>query len=127
MERSCDSCAATYDAKRPTSRFCSPKCRTRSARGQVVSITPAAPIDPSAGVTAATRSALATVDRESTLLGQSALALAARIDSQSDTGSALASLVKQLQATFEAATVNTATVVSALDELRLRREQRRGA
>lgn len=70
---------------------------------------------------------LGAVGRESTALGATALALAERIDSRVDTGAALASLAKQLQATLEAATAGTAKAVSPLDELRLHREKRLSA
>lgn len=71
---------------------------------------------------------LAAAERENTTLGRSALALAARIDRAADTGSALASTVKQLEATLTSALAGASVVKTAADELRARRDaKRRGA
>jgi ubiquinone biosynthesis protein COQ9 len=59
--------------------------------------------------------------RESTTLGKMALALAARLDANQDSGGAMASMAKQLEATLESATKGANVVASPMDELRARR------
>ena len=62
------------------------------------------------------------VEEFATMLREHEHELAARLDAAADTDSAMASLAKQLQATLASATADTATSISPLDELRLRRE-----
>jgi hypothetical protein len=77
-------------------------------------------------VTDATRAELESAGRQDTSLGRSALALAARIDTNLDTGSALASAVRALGETMAAA-LKGAEPASSLDELKARRRAKRGA
>lgn len=74
----------------------------------------------------ATLGELQAAGREDTALGQAALALAARLDAQADTGSALAAAAKQLQATLAAATDGAETAnLSRLDRMRADRDRKR--
>jgi len=125
MRRACDACGAKYEAKRATSRYCSSRCRTRASRGTVTALRKQpAPPPPTGTVRASTLAALTDAGRVDTPLGQTALVLAERLDSRADTGSAIASVAKQLQATLEAATANATLAVNPLDELRARRATR---
>jgi hypothetical protein len=128
LRRRCDVCAEQYEAKRATSKFCSPKCRVRAGRDRRQGVDVPAQVEvagaTSSGVAAATRVELDAAGRTDTARGQVALALAARIDSGRDTGSALAVLAKEHRAALDAAVQGAAKTASPLDELRLRREAR---
>jgi hypothetical protein len=131
MQRPCDVCGEIYEAKRATSKYCSDRCKMRKARGAPVEgvsaaslpvETPDAEIGP---VEAEARRHLAEVDCETSVLGQAALALARRLDGGRDTGTAMASLAKQLEATLSSATKGVALAADPLDELRARRDRKR--
>lgn len=73
------------------------------------------------------RAELAELDRQDTPLGRTALALAARLDAGQDSGASMAALAKQLRETLSAATDGAKVAADPLDELRRRREAKRGA
>jgi hypothetical protein len=130
IERRCDHCGETYSAARPSSKFCGPTCRQRHRRNPELASQPSDDVatlvpTPAAGVYGATRAELDAADRAGTSLGAKALALAARIDSGMDTGSALAALVKQHDATMAEAVKGAQVSASPLDELRRRRDAKR--
>lgn len=132
MQRPCDVCGETYEAKRATSKYCSDRCKMRKARGAPVKHADAIPLRPAdvleseiGPVEAETRRHLAEVDRETSVLGQTALVLARRLDYGRDTGAALASVAKQLEATLSSATKGVALAADPLDELRARRDRKR--
>lgn len=132
MQRPCDVCGETYEAKRATSKYCSDRCKMRKARGaptEHADPVPLGPVDapePEIGpVEAETRRHLAGVDRETSVLGQTALVLARRLDHGRDTGAAMASVAKQLEATLSSATKGVAFAADPLDELRARRDRKR--
>lgn len=104
MIRNCDICGEEYTAKRPSSRYCSAKCRNRKARGTaVLAEVPPAPAEPSDDSTVAmVRAALEEAGRLKTWRGSSALRLAERIDTATAV-MGYAGLVKQLEATMAAA------------------------
>lgn len=123
----CDLCGTPYQAKR-ASRYCSPACRNQASAARIGrKVVAAEPVVVESSVAAATRAELDAVGRADSVAGQAALTLAARIDAQAETGAALAALVKQLHATMAVATANTSESLDVLDELRARREARRGA
>lgn len=130
MQRPCDQCGKSYDAKRPNSRFCGDGCRQRHKRTPELAVT-SLPVsaEPTATGTvhAATLTELEAAGRSTTALGTAALALAARIDLGADTGSALASAVKALGETLTAATKGAQVARTQLDEVRARRDAKRGA
>jgi hypothetical protein len=77
---------------------------------------------------AATEAELARADVTSSALGQAALLLARRIEAGDDSGSAIASLVKQWQDTMGRATAGAEPqAVSLTDQLKARRDARRHA
>jgi hypothetical protein len=76
----------------------------------------------------ATTTELRSAGTESSALGQAALLLARRIESNQDGGSAMASMVKQWQDTMAKATAGAEPVtVSLTDQLKARRDARRNA
>ena len=135
MQRACDSCGASYEAKRKNSRFCSGTCRVRASRGAVtpavrasVSSLPPPVVEPeesSLGLVVAVRQELEDAHRLETSLGQASLALAVRLESKGDTGAAVASLNRELRATLaeavKGAHVAKSTLQSYRDELAARR------
>lgn len=151
VSRKCDepSCRKRYIAKRADSRFCSPACRQRAARSSKpatkLEVVPDAVVDEvetdraedevassrarrDGPVAASTRAELVAADRLETALGQSALALAKRLDAWTshDTGSSLGSLAKALADLLAQATKGSGTGEGdPVTELKKRREERR--
>lgn len=132
MQRNCDVCGREYEAKRSTSKYCpGSRCRTQASRarqsgGGVVDMPKRT--TPRVSVESATTEALEEVGRLESPLGQVAVALAHRLDGgHMDTGAALASLAKQLEATLAAATADAEVAADPIDELRLARERKRAA
>jgi hypothetical protein len=131
VTRSCESCGDPYEAVRANARFCSERCKKRAQRGHVADV-PAAPGSGTSGGTAAlvsaTRRDLQQAGRLDTFLGQAALSLAARIEADQDTGSAIASLNKELRATVAEALKGVQAPASSVtklkDELAARRQRR---
>lgn len=145
MERPCDCCGETYEAKTVRSRYCSDRCKRRYHRGarpaagttkaepkkgrgrKPAADTPADEPDRSGvgSTTAAVLLELQEAKRLHTPLGQAALVLAHRLDaSHKDTGAGVASLAKQLHATLAAATADAEVDADEVDELRRRREEK---
>lgn len=134
----CASCSKPLVSPNPRARYCGVTCRANASKARSRGIPEARPSAVTAlpvatavfadgSCAAATLTELTAAGRESSALGRAALALAGRIDAQADTGSALASAVKQLEATLAAATKGTRVQRTALDELRERRDAKRGA
>lgn len=81
-------------------------------------------------LTLATKAELERAGRVDCSAGQAALALAGRIDRSAfsaETGTAVASMVRELRASLAAATADVAPAADPVDELRERREQKRAA
>lgn len=133
MRKTCEVCPTEFEAKRASAKYCSEKCKKRAQRrpggvtaAKVVPL-PAAPTSEPAGggVAAATLAQLDEAGRTDTALGQTALALARRIDrADAETGSSLAALVRQHQATLAEAVRDAQVEADPLDELRGRRERK---
>ena len=115
MPKACLQCGAAFTPQRSTAKYCSHLCRTKASQarqkapggGTVVPLSkgsrpPGKPAKasaasaPACSVTEATRAQLG--DLASSVLGQTALVLAKRLDDGTDTGSAMATMVKQLNA-----------------------------
>lgn len=156
MQRACDSCGGKYEAKTARSRFCGERCRKRAQRtrpdavvrqlpvkgakrgsrkapkGSEQVAAPASPKPVEGPVLVSTRKTLEDAGRLDTPMGQAAMVLAARLDfCLRDTGSAVASLARELRSTLDAATAGANRVGSPTDrmrdELRERREAKSGA
>lgn len=137
MERPCDICGDTYEAKRPNSQYCSGTCRKRASRGAVkatdltegdgelIALPVSARENEQGPVELALLTELKTAERDGTTLGQAALSLARRVDVGRDTGAGLAALVKQLEATAKAATADVKSAASPLDRMRDELAERR--
>lgn len=130
MQRPCDVCGESYEAKRATSKYCSDRCKMRKARGAVTKAEKVPTLAPEHTDGPVTESALVTLraaERAESPLGQAALVLARRVDLNRDTGAGLAALVKQFEATLKAATADVKSVESPLDRARDELAARRAA
>lgn len=135
MQRSCDTCRTSYDAKRPNSKYCSDLCRKRSARGSVTpSLSPVAPLAGDRGegdakvatLVSATRAELTAAGRLGSSLGQAAMLLARRLESEEvETGSSIAALVREHRAALAEATAGAVIVEDPLDQMAAARLARR--
>lgn len=148
MEVKCATCGNNFVAKRSTAKFCSTPCRVRAHRTKPAPLPKVVQMatakkqsqgkgrgksppdeDPTdlATVEAAVLSELAKAGRTGTVMGQSALVLARRLDQPSiDTGSAVSSLVKQLSSTLAAALAGAVVEADIVDEVRQRRDRKLG-
>lgn len=131
MDRICDACGATYEAIRANARFCSDRCRKRTARmPRPLTEMPNAE-QASAPVMASTLAR--TVVDELTAAGvlesspaQAAILLATRMElGTSDTGSAVAAMSRELRSLMAEALGKTEVAADPMDELKARRESRR--
>lgn len=131
MKRRCDYCGKAYEAKTKRSRYHSDACRKAADRHperKAVEREAAAEEMVPGAVVAATRVELDAAGRTSSALGQAALAVALKIDGGvAETGSAFATLVKELRATLAAALGNTEVEGDIVDELKQQRQKRHRA
>lgn len=128
MQRLCDFCSLPYTAKSTRSRFCSGRCRKRHSRSPFASadIVDLTTRSKPGELVATLRAELAAADRLGTVAGQQALELAARIESPAETGSAVASLSKELRVLLAEVAKPLAREWTPLDELRARRARKLG-
>ena len=143
-DRRCGACTQRLTSTNPRTRYCDSKCRANAAKRRakgvpeaIVTVLPTAhaeevddqaPEEPRGGpVFTATLAELVDAERAATALGQSALALARRIDLGVDTGSGLASAVKTLAETLAAATRGARRQETELDRVRRQRDEKRHA
>jgi len=128
MNKICGDCGLTFEAKRATAKYCGERCRKRAQRRPPALIAPSPAIDEPAsiGPTAlATTAELELAGRLDTAVGQAAVILARRIDASSgETGSSLASLVREHRAALAEAMRDSEGKADPLDELRTRRERK---
>lgn len=132
--RTCLVCPNPITSTNPRARYCSSTCRARRSKG-VVTVLPGRddvdqerdepPVD--GPVAAATLRELVEAERDDTALGQSALALARRIDMGVDTGSALASAAARHAELLAAATRGARRQETELDRVRRQRDEKRHA
>lgn len=129
----CAWCTKALTSTNPRARYCNSSCRANAtvarkngtAPPSVVRLAPPVSTGPGS-CRAATLAELSSAGCADTAIGQAALALAARIDKNLDTGSSLATAVKQLAASLAEATKGAAAA-SVADQLRARRDAKRHA
>lgn len=123
MQRNCDMCGRTFEAKRKDARYCGSTCRNNRARSG--GRTPQIP-DSENSLVAATTAELESAGKLNTILGQQALVLARRMGTEV-TG--VAALSKELSRVIaEALGKSKTSAVSesdGIDELRRRRDAKR--
>lgn len=108
MEVTC-TCGKVFEARHPKARYCSDRCRKRKGKAEATVTQLSAPDEPDSPrrgpVESATVRTLTDAGRLDSPLGQTCLALARRLDFPAlDTGSAVAAVAKQLEATLVSAT-----------------------
>ena len=125
MIRGCDVCGHPYEATRVSSGFCSGTCRKRNLRAPRPRLAETSPAAEDYALLAATRAELEAAGRLDSMLGQVALLLAERM-CEFDTGSGTAALSKELRAVMVAAVQGAPAAADPVDELRARRDRKRG-
>jgi hypothetical protein len=120
VERECDECGEVYTAQRSTSKYCSDLCRKRALRN------PQGGEPVVTGAAAAVRRELELAGRLDTALGQIALELATALESPKSTGSAKASLARELAVAMDRALAGVAVADDPMDELKRVRDRKRG-
>jgi signal transduction histidine kinase len=129
MTRACDQCGADYDAKRPSSRFCSARCRNRHSRAagsrpKATKVPNEAPAEQPPDTAIADHVARELGDQANTAAGQMAVALARRLDANIDTGSAMAAVARELRTLMTEVLGTQPQAADPIDELRARRDRR---
>lgn len=133
MRKTCGSCGEPFEAKRAAAKYCGERCRKRAQRHpdrvrepEILASSAEPTSDSAAGeLTAATLAELEAAGRTASAAGQAALALARRIDhGASETGQALAAMVREHRAALAAAVADAMKAADPLDELRARRERK---
>lgn len=125
----CVVCTRPFQALRSSAKYCDATCRQRAKRAggvaSVAALPERPPGDAEPDLVAATRRELVRAKREDSVLGQQALALALRLSTgAADTGSAVASLSKELRAVMGEAMAGIPAAPDALDELMERRRRK---
>ena len=126
--KNCADCGAPFTPKpgniRKYCHDCSPPQRPRNKPKPTLVTVDSAPVEPGR-VHARTLAALQSAERDETPLGAVALTLAEQIDAGGHAATGYAALAKQLEATLASALDGVKLTVTAVDELRARRERRR--
>lgn len=135
MRRPCNTCGRAYEARRPSSKYCSDTCRKRAQRARGGTAWPGAkarkPAESTAGeqsspLVASVIQELTDAGRLQSSAGQRALHLAHQLAApRMESGSGVAALDKQLAAAMAQALDGVARVADTLDELGARRARRR--
>lgn len=121
--RRCEVCENALNSPNPRTRFCSSACRSRAHRGdgkvKPLPARPAAAVP--VGLVETTRARLERAGRLDTVIGAQALALAAHMTGEANSGSSLAALSREFRAVMAEALADTEQVSDSLDELAKRR------
>jgi hypothetical protein len=124
--RYCVVCGVEYLARRPSSRYCSDRCRQRAKRGGTARPGAAKlppPVD--TPLLAAVRRELEAAGRADSWLGRAALMLAWRLGDPACPSAAIAPLPKELRFTMAVALKDVIVGADPLDEIQRRRELKR--
>lgn len=119
MRRKCEACGRPYEATRSNQRMCSSTCRSRKARGAAPAPRGESPL------VKATKAELVAAGKLDSMLGQQAIALAARMSTETSGG--VAGLSRELRTVMAAAIGSVPAATPApgagdeIDELRARR------
>ncbi len=131
MQRECESCGVAYTAQRTSSRFCGDTCGKRAQRATAAGIplraaTPDGHPAPPSELERVVVRELEAVGRLESVAGQVALELAYRVASPYESGAAVASLAKQFREAMAKALAGVDRAADPLDEIRARRDRKRG-
>ena len=127
MQKSCAFCGVPFEAKRAAAKYHDATCRQRAKRAGASVATlipvPDLSLEDDAPLVLATRTTLTKAGVLDTVPGQSALILASKVAAGHDTGSAIAAMVKQLEASVSAALASV-TRADKMDEVQKRRDEK---
>lgn len=128
MQRICQQCGSTFEAKRVSAKYCTDQCRAMASNIRLgksppkpLTVTPPAP--PPGGIMASTLARLEALGKVDDPSGQVALMLAQQMDAGMPPG-ALAGVSKEHRATLEALAVGAKVAADPMDELTARRRNR---
>ena len=133
MKVSCKECGKLFDAQTRARVFCGTACRKRSSDRDIAArknaeLAPVSSISPpetaSSPLVSMTRRELEEAGVAETVNGQIALRLAEKLSQPGDTGSAMASLARQLSAAMSKALASGTKKADALDELAAWRDRK---
>ena len=133
MKVSCRECGKLFDAQTRARVFCGTACRKRSSDRDIgarknAEMAPISSITPSEGsdssLVSTTRRELEEAGVADTVNGQIALRLAEKLSQPGDTGSAMASLARQLSTAMSDALASGTKKADALDELAAWRDRK---
>lgn len=143
MQKECAHCTGRFTAKRASAKYCSDRCRQRAKRapqqaperlaGAALIVLPTPPpTAPSTGededgLVATTERELREADRLNTSAGQAAMFLARVLETAGamQTGSSIASLIREHRAALSKALDGALKTESPLEQLRRARQERR--
>ena len=143
MQKDCAVCGGRFTAKRAAALYCSDRCRKRAQRapaapparreGAALIALPTPPVQPETpaaideGLLATTERALRDAERLSSPDGQAAMFLARVLESggAGQTGSSIASLIREHRAALSKALEGAKKADTPLERLRKQREQRK--
>ena len=126
MRRDCAVCGEGFEAQTAKARFCSTTCRTRNhknprlAEVRAISTPAVPPPAPDSSVTARTLTRIASLELDEDPQAAVALVLARRLDSDAETGAAVASLARQYGAVMEDLNKRGRRKVDVVDEIAAR-------
>jgi hypothetical protein len=121
MRKVCVIDGTQFEAKRPSAKYCSERCRKRAQRQPAAVIALPARIGTAEGdLTSATRRTLEAAGRDESELGAAALLAAKRLDSAAitDTAAGVAALMKEYRATLADAMKDAERDDDALEQIR---------
>ena len=127
----CAQCGESFEAARATAKFCGPRCRQQSRRAMPrrAPETVAVDVEPDGEETprilVVTRTEVERMKKTDTVLGQTALELAARLASPKDTGSAIAAVSRELDRVMLRLQSGAAQAEDQLASARRRRDEKR--
>ena len=133
MKVSCRECGKLFDAQTRARVFCGTACRKRSSERDIAArknaeLAPISSITPSetsdSSLVSTTRRELEEAGVADTVNGQIALRLAEKLSQPGDTGSAMASLARQLSTAVFDALASGTKKADALDELAAWRDRK---
>ena len=126
MTAKCKVCGSQFAAKHPRATYCSDRCRKQNQRTQTPQLAAvSADPEPESALVGAVRRQLGDVGRLDTPDGLAALEVAKRASSPTETGAAVAALMRVFALTMDRALEGVAVAADPLDELRLRRDRLR--
>lgn len=138
LTKECVQCHGRFTAKRDTAMYCSGRCRQRAHAAKDMPVVPerrelapVAELPPKSpdedGLMMVTLRALQDAGRLNTPMGQATMLIARLLDSGiQDTGSSIAALIRQYDASLTKALDGARTVESPLEKARRERERRVG-